>query len=115
MNFEDLRVWQLARFMTAEIYRITNIGSFEKDYGLKDQIRRAAVSIVSNIAEGNERKSVKEQLHFLNIAKGSAGEVRAQLFVSLDCGYITSEQFDFLYDQIDHISRQLYKLIESIN
>ncbi len=115
MRFEDLRVWQLARLVTAEIYKVTNQDAFKRDYGLKDQIRRASVSIVSNIAEGNERKSQKEQLQFLNIAKGSAGEVRAQLYVSLDCGYLSDDEFQKLYDEVDHISRQLYKLIESIN
>ena len=91
--FEDLESWQCARRLTNEIYRLTQQDAFSRDYGLKDQIQRAAVSVMSNIAEGFERRSDKSFLSFLAIAKGSAGEVRSQLYVALDMGYITNEQF----------------------
>ena len=93
VNFEDLESWQYARRLTQEIYHLTRQPAFSRDHGLKDQIQRAAVSVMSNIAEGFERRSDKSFLSFLAIAKGSAGEVRSQLFVALDLGYITDEQF----------------------
>ena len=93
-NFEDLEVWQNARALTARIYKLTRNGEFSKDFGLRDQIRRAAISIVSNIAEGFGRKSNSQFIPFLEIASGSTSEVEAQLYVALDLEYITKEQFD---------------------
>ena len=92
-KFEEIQSWQKARTLTKEIYGITLTGPFAKDFGLKDQIRRAAVSILSNIAEGFERGGDKEFLQYLSIAKGSAGELRAQLYVAFDQGYITNSTF----------------------
>jgi four helix bundle protein len=97
-KFEDIEAWQKARELTREIYRITNQGSFARDFGLRDQIRRAAVSIMSNIAEGFGRGGNKEFIQFLSTAKGSSSEVQAQLYVALDVEYITKEQFRQLYD-----------------
>ena len=96
-RFEDIEAWQKARELTREIYRITNQGAFVKDFGLRDQIRRAAVSIMSNIAEGFGRGGNKEFIQFLSTAKGSASEVQAQLYVALDAEYITKDQFQQLY------------------
>jgi len=96
-RFEDIEAWQKARELTREIYRITNQGAFVKDFGLRDQIRRAAVSIMSNIAEGFGRGGNKEFIQFLSTAKGSASEVEAQLYVALDAEYITKDQFQQLY------------------
>ena len=96
-RFEDIEAWQKARELTREIYRITNQGAFVKDFGLRDQIRRAAVSIMSNIAEGFGRGGNKEFIQFLSTAKGSASEVEAQLYVALDAEYITEDQFQQLY------------------
>lgn len=90
-KFEDLEVWKHARQLTNEIYEVTGDGSFSKDYGLIDQIRRASVSIMSNIAEGFERDGNKEFIQFLYIAKGSCGEVRSQLYLAFDQGYIVEE------------------------
>ncbi len=80
-RFEDIKAWQAARDLVSAVYRVSGRGKFEKDFGLRDQIRRASVSAMSNIAEGFERCSDREFHRFLYIAKGSAGEVRSQLFV----------------------------------
>lgn len=93
-RFEDIEAWQKARELTNAVYSCSGKGTFAKDFGLRDQIRRAAVSIMSNIAEGFERGGSGEFVQFLSIAKGSAGEVGAQLYVALDQGYIDQEQFD---------------------
>ena len=86
--FEDLEIWKLAREVTDQIYKITKKKSFAQDWGLKDQIRRAGVSIMSNIAEGFERGGNQEFQQFLYVAKGSCGEIRCQLYVALDQEYI---------------------------
>jgi len=96
-RFEDIEAWKKARELTQEIYAVSNEGSFARDFGLRDQIRRAAVSVISNIAEGFERGGDVEFRRFLSIAKGSAGEVKAQLYVALDVGLINQDQFDSLY------------------
>jgi len=93
-KFEDIEAWQKARELTNAVYFCSGKGAFAKDFGLRDQIRRAAVSIMSNIAEGFERGGSAEFSQFLAIAKGSAGEVEAQLYVAFDQGYINQEQFD---------------------
>jgi four helix bundle protein len=96
-RFEDLDAWKIARELTTEIYRITSSGKFSRDFGLRDQIRKASVSIMSNVAEGFERDGNREFCNFLSIGKGSVGEVRSQLFVALDQGYISREEFESLY------------------
>ena len=106
-RFEDIEAWQQARMLVNDIYTITNAGPFARDYGLKDQIRRASVSILSNIAEGFERGGNKEFIQFLYVAKGSCGEVRAQLYVAKDLHYITDEQFRNLTTQSLRISKML--------
>lgn len=84
MYFEDLEVWKSARELANKVYKVTANGAFSKDYGLRDQIRRAVVSIMSNVAEGYERGGNQELIQFLSIAKGSFGEVRCQLYVAGD-------------------------------
>jgi len=106
-QFEDIEAWQKARELANDIYTVTNAGPFARDYGLKDQIRRASVSILSNIAEGFERGGNEEFIQFLYIAKGSCGEVRAQLYVAKDQNYITGEQFHDLASQSLHISKMI--------
>ena len=96
-NFEEIDAWQKARKLTQDIYNISNHGSFSKDFGLRDQICRASVSIMSNIAEGFERNGTKEFVQFLAIAKGPVGEVKGQLYVALDQGYINQDIFDRLF------------------
>jgi len=106
-QFEDIEAWREARLLVNEIYRLTNDGRFARDFGLRDQIRRASVSILSNIAEGFERGGNKEFIQFLYIAKGSCGEVRAQLYIARDQEYITEEQFHSLSQQALRISKML--------
>ena len=109
--FEEIEAWQKARELTREIYSVSNLGSFSKDFGLRDQIRRAAVSIMSNIAEGFERGGTKEFVQFLSVAKGSSGEVRSQLYVALDQGYIQDEAFEHLFKLTTETSRMIAGLM----
>jgi four helix bundle protein len=104
-RFEDIIAWQRARVLTKEIYASTRIGQFAKDYRLKDQIQRASVSAMANIAEGFERGGDKEFIQFLSNSKGSCGEVKSHLYVALDQSYITTANFGTLYAQADEVSR----------
>jgi four helix bundle protein len=104
-SFQDIEAWQKARLLTSRIYSESNSGKFQRDFGLRDQIRRASVAVMSNIAEGFERAGNKEFLQFLSIAKGSAGEVKSQLFVALDQSYISKEHFDELLGLANEISQ----------
>jgi four helix bundle protein len=106
-KFEDLPVWKEARKLVGKIYTLTNTGLFSKDFGLRDQIQRSSVSILSNIAEGFERENNKEFILYLKYAKGSAGEVRAQLYIALDIGYIRENEFKLILENIISISKQL--------
>lgn len=107
-RFEDIVAWQKARVLVVEIYRMTNASdSFRKDLGLREQIRRAAVSAMSNIAEGFGRHTDKEMTNFLNIAGGSVAEVQSQLYVALDLKYIERGSFDSVYSLADEASRLL--------
>ena len=98
-SFEEIDAWKKARELTREIYAVSDKGAFSRDFALRDQTRRAGVSIMSNIAEGFERDGTGEFVQFLAIAKGSAGEIKTQLFVALDQNYISQETFDQLFDQ----------------
>ncbi|HYN24961.1 MAG TPA: four helix bundle protein [Pyrinomonadaceae bacterium] len=95
-KFEDIQAWKKARELTRKIYGASNQGHFARDFGLRDQIRRAAVSIMSNIAEGYDRNGTGEFIQFLAIAKGSAAEVQSQLYVAFDQTYIDGPEFDEL-------------------
>ncbi len=114
MYFEDLEVWKLARVLTNRIYAVSTDGRFSKDFDLKSQIRRAAVSVMSNIAEGYERGGNQEFIQFLSISKGSCGEVRCQLYVVRDQGYITAEECDRLIDAFKKLSIMLNNFMESL-
>ena len=111
-RFEDMDVWQHARVMAKLIYNISREGKLSRDYGLRDQIQRAAVSVMSNIAEGFERGSNKEFIQFLFIAKGSAGEIRSQLYVAFDLGYIPENKFKKLNNEVLIKSQQLSGFIK---
>jgi four helix bundle protein len=109
-DFEDLDVFQKARELASRIYTVTGQGKFSKDFGLADQMRRAAVSVISNIAEGFERGGNPELIQFLYIAKGSCGELRAQLIIAFDQSYMTQETYDSLVDVARHVSIMLKNL-----
>ncbi len=107
-RFEDIIGWQKARESVKAIYEVTiQSKGFDKDYGLKDQIRRAAVSSLSNVAEGFGRYSDKEFASFLNFARGSLAEVQSQLYVAIDLDYIDKNEFDIAYNIADETSRLL--------
>jgi four helix bundle protein len=106
-KFEDIIAWQKALELSNLIYSVTNKDKFSKDYGLKDQIRRSSVSIVSNIAEGFERESNNQFIYFLVIAKGSAGELRAQIYIAKNQNYITQEEFELLNTKVTEVSKTL--------
>lgn len=106
-RFEDFIAWQKARKLTADIYRVTGEGNFARDFGLKDQIRRAAVSSMSNLAEGFERGRPAEFHQFLSIAKGSCAELRTQLYVALDVGYLREPDFEGLMAQATEVGQLL--------
>ena len=110
--FEDLSIWKLSRELTGRIYKITGSGEFSKDFGLRDQIRRASVSIMSNIAEGFERGGNQEFSQFLSIAKGSSGEVRSQLYVAMDQCYITQKDSEQLIDDFKKLSIMINNFME---
>ena len=106
-RFEDILAWQKARELTKEIYAHAKTGPFAKDFGLRDQIQRASVSVMGNIAEGFDRGGDKEFIQFLSISKGSCGEVKSHLYVALDQQYINPTQFDRLYNSADEVGRLL--------
>ena len=104
-RFEDIVAWQKARVLTREIYRVTDATGFARDFGLRDQIRRASVSVMANIAEGFERAGRAEFHQFLVVAKASCAEVRSHLYVALDVGYITEDVFRGLSDLTEEEGR----------
>lgn len=113
-RFEDLIAWQKARDLTKRIYSLTRQGGFERDYGLRDQIRRAAVSVMSNLAEGFDRAGRSEFHQFLVIAKGSSAEVRSQLYVALDVGYVSQDEFEQTITQVEELARIIGGLRASV-
>jgi four helix bundle protein len=110
-RFEEIKAWQIARELVKAVYTLTRNGAFAKDFGLRDNIQRAAVSVMSNIAEGFERNSKKEFVHFLYIARGSAGEVRSQLYVASDLGYMNGNECSEVLSKAEETSRTIYGLI----
>ena len=113
--FEKLAVWQLSRTFVASIYQLLALFPSEEKYALCDQLRRAAISVPSNIAEGCSRMSFKEQKHFIEIAYGSLMEVYFQLIIAADLGYISTEQINDIKPLIDKIAKMLNSLRASIN
>lgn len=110
-TFEDIEAWKKARELTKQIYALSNDGQFARDFSLRDQIRRASVSIMSNIAEGFGRGGNKEFAQFFSTTKGSASEVQAQLYVALDANYINQEQFKHLYSETEATARLIGRLL----
>jgi four helix bundle protein len=113
-RFEDLIAWQKARDLARAIYQITQEGAFARDFGLARQIQRAAVSIMSNIAEGFERSGRREFHQFLSTAKGFCAEVRSQLYVAFDIGYLMKSEFQRLLAQAEEVGRVVGGLRASV-
>lgn len=111
-RFEDLEVWQKSIALAKDIYKLSNHGRLSKDYGMKDQIRRAACSISNNIAEGFENQSNKQMTRFLYIAKGSCGELRSQIYLMSSLDLITNEEQSDLYNKCIEISKMLAGFIK---
>ena len=110
-KFEEIRAWQSAREVVNRIYETSQSEKFKRDYTLADQIKRASISIMSNVAEGFSRQSRKEFIQFLFIAKGSAAEVQSQLYIALDQGYISEKEFREIYDKVEETAKLLSKFI----
>ena len=106
-RFEDMEVWQDAKDIAIEIYKVTSLFDPRKDFSLIDQLRRSALSISSNIAEGYERSSKKELRQYLNIAKGSAGELRSQLLIAKEIGKVNDQSSKDLICKCENVSKQL--------
>lgn len=110
-RFEDIMAWQKERELTRQVYACSKVGAFARDFGLKDQIQRASVSTMGNIAEGFERGGDREFIQFLSHSKGSCGEVKSHLYVALDQQYVNETQFSLLYGQADEVSRLTAKFM----
>lgn len=111
-KFEEIKAWQKAKDVTLKIYSLTSTDSFSKDFGLKDQIRRASISIMANIAEGRGRRTNLEFANFINISRGSVAEVQSHLYIAVGLKYINQHDFDELYDQLTEISRMTLALAQ---
>ena len=112
-GFQDLVVWQRGRELAVLVYQQTSSGLFSRDYALRDQMRRAAISIASNIAEGDERETDREAIRFFYVAKGSAAELMTQVIIARDIGYLDQQQFEVLLERCSEILRMLAKLIQA--
>jgi len=111
-KFEEIQAWQKAREITKKVYLMSNKGEFAKDFSLRDQMKRASVSIMANIAEGHGRRTKTEFANFLNIARGSAVELQSHLYVALDLAYISGTEFDDAYMKLDEVSRMTVSLAQ---
>jgi len=111
-RFEDIEAWKTARRLANIVYELSNQSKFSRDFGLRDQIRRASISIMSNIAEGFESRTDSQFRHFLGIAQASAGEARSQLYIAMDLNYITEEKFQETCGVADLCSRQIANFIK---
>jgi len=114
-RFEDIEAWQKARMLTQKIYTVSKHAGFNRDFGLRDQIRKASVSIMANIAEGFERGGTREFVQFLSVAKASAGEVRSHLCVALDQSYINQDEFEELTNGAIEIGRMISSLMNYLS
>ena len=109
-KFEEIQIWQKARRITKKIYSVSNEGPFSRDFSLKDQAKRASLSIMANIAEGHGRRTATEFANFVNIARASAIELQSHLYVAFDLQYIGKETFDELYEELEQISKMSVSL-----
>lgn len=114
-NFRDLKIWQLGRALVIETYKATRTFPSEEMYGLTSQMRRAAISVPSNISEGHSRRATKDYQRFLNIAAGSCAELETQVEISLELGYLKAALGETFMEKIDHERRMLRKLIGKLS
>lgn len=114
-DFRKLNVWKRSKDIAVKIYQITEDINFKKDFGLKDQMRRSAVSISSNIAEGDERFTNKEAIRFLYIANGSVAELITQVIIAYEIGYITLKENNLIVNELEEISKMIKALINYRN
>jgi four helix bundle protein len=114
VRFENLSCWQEATSLAVEVYTVSKDGEFGRDFGFRDQLRRAAVSIASNIAEGKERETVAEFTRYLYIAKGSAGELSTQLLIAKEIGYLNQGRFEDLRERVEKLSAMIGALIKTL-
>ena len=112
-NFQELKVWQRAKELAVFLYKISGEGAFAKDWGLRDQMRRAVVSIPSNIAEGDELGTDRQSIKFFYIAKGSSAELLTQTIIAHEIGYMTGQDFDHVKNECQAISKMLTGLIRA--
>jgi len=110
-RFEDIQAWQKARILAVAIYRLCESPIFSKDLELLGQIRRSAVSMMANIAEGQGRRTDKDFANFLNIALGSVAETKSHLYLALDLGYLGQDSFDDLFEKADELGRMIFGLV----
>jgi four helix bundle protein len=110
-RFEEIQAWQTARELTNQVYALTNQAGFNHDFGLRDQIRRAVISVMSNVAEGFESRTDVQFINYLGMARASAGEVRAQLYIAYDQGYLTEDKFKETYALAEKCARQIARFI----
>ena len=113
-NYRDLDVWKLSKELAKDIYNLTSLYPADERFGLTQQMRRAAVSVMSNIAEGSGRRSTQEFIRFINIASGSLCELEAQLLLAVDLGYAAAERMELVLAKADRISKMLYALSQSL-
>ena len=111
-RFEEIEAWKNARELTKHIYQLSALGDFSRDFGLRDQIRRVAVSVMSNIAEGFESQTQSLFIKYLGTAKASAGEVRSQLYIASDLGYLSPEDLKNTIKLAERVSRQIYRFVK---
>ena len=109
-RFEDIQAWQKARVLSKQIYLAPAKGEFGRDFDLRSQIRRSAVSITSNIAEGQGRRTDRDFANFLNISLGSIAEIKSHMYLALDLDYVNQEFFDEIYEKLDEIGRMVFAL-----
>lgn len=109
-RFEDIQAWQKARVLVKDIYLASGLGDFGRDFDLRSQIRRSAISIMANIAEGQGRRTDKDFAQFLNISLGSVAETKSHLYLALDLNYIEKDPFDNIFGKVDEVGRMIFAL-----
>ena len=112
-GFKDLLVWQLAKDLAVRVYRISESQGLKKDFGLRDQIRRSAVSVASNLAEGDERSTDRDSVRFFFIAKGSVAEARTQIQIACEAGYLRKPEYDSLEAEYEQLAKMIGSLIRA--